>query len=40
VQEDLLLKGTWPLRNGVAVFPTRGREPMTLEEIDTMLDEL
>ncbi len=40
VQEALLLKGTWPLRNGVAVLPTRGREPLTLEEIDTMLDEL
>lgn len=39
-QNTLLEKGTWPLRNGVAVFPTRGREPLTLEEIDTMLDEL
>ena len=40
VQEALLLEGTWPLRNGVAVLPIRGRAPLTLEEIDTLLDEL
>ncbi len=39
-QNTLLEKGAWPLRDGVAVFPIRGREPLTLEEIDTMLDEL
>jgi hypothetical protein len=39
VQEALLLKGTWPLRNGVAVFPSRGREPLTLKDIEALLDE-
>lgn len=40
VQKSLLEHGAWPLSDGVALFPARGRTPLTLDEIEDLLDEL